>query len=331
MSQERKLAYLPVAKIIPNPAALRPVNKTSDKYLELVNSVRHQGVLKPILVHETQDEQGELAYGLSDGAHRFSAANDCGLDTIPCHIVPLAESEVLITQIMANVHTIETKPAQYADALIRIMGEKPTMTLNEMCTKLDKSPGWLSDTLSLVNLSDKVKALVDDGKINLTNAYALAKLAILDPNEETSFFERAQVEGTDVFVPTVNARIKEIKEARKKGLAASAETFTPVAHARSVTDLKKEFENGTIAAAMVSAGRITSVESFKAGIAYAIKLDEDTIAAAQEKWAASKQEKANKKEKADLGKKEKAFEDAKKVLESMGAQVITPVQTGTGE
>lgn len=316
---DRKLSYIPISKVRTNPSALREVNRSSEKYVNLVDSIKNVGVLKPILVHETTDKDtGEIIYGLSDGLHRFTGAQDAGLDQIPAHIVPLDESQVLLTQIIANVQTIETKPAEYSAALLRVMGEHPTMTINDLAEKLNKSPTWLSSRLSLVKLTEGLQAVVNEGKMNLTNAYALAKLP---EDEQAGFADRAMTEAPDVFVPTINSRVKQIREDKRKGREASPEQFVPVPHLQKLGDLRDELASKRIANTLRGKGVITDVDSFAMGVAWSLHLDPDSISAAEIKFAQKQEEKKAAKEKRAHEKDESKAQEAAETLKRLGITV----------
>lgn len=100
---ETVLKLIPLRQIRENPVALRAVNRTSDGYVELVDSIKRNGVYNGILVREVKDpDSGEVLYGLIDGLHRFSAAQDAGLTEIPAQVRSMADAEVLEAQVIAN-------------------------------------------------------------------------------------------------------------------------------------------------------------------------------------------------------------------------------------
>ena len=76
-----EMLVVPLLLIRENPVALRGVDKTLEKYLGLVDSIKEQGVIKPIaLQKKTDEETGEQYYILIDGLQRFSAAGDAGIE-----------------------------------------------------------------------------------------------------------------------------------------------------------------------------------------------------------------------------------------------------------
>ena len=324
MSQvQGRLEHIPVSKIKENPAALREVDTGSEKWAEFVSNVRAIGVLKPILVHETIDkETGETVYGLSDGLHRFTAAKAAGLEVIPANIIPLDEAEVLGTQIMLNLHTITTKPIEFSKGIVRMLGLNPTMTMTDLCNKLNVGSGWLNQRLSLLKLDPKYQELVTENKLNLTNAYALAKLPL---DEQPNFIDRAMTDGPEVFVQTANERAKAIREANRKGNAASAEVFVAAAHAKKVAELKEEFENGSIAQAFKNKGLITSTDDFKLAVAWALHLDPMSVEAAKVEWE-TKQKAKQEKEKQKLTEKAQAKQkEAEEILKNLQGTPETSV------
>lgn len=304
----RKLAYISVAKVVESKAALRELDRSSEKYNLLVANIKNIGVLKPILVHETVDaETGEQIYGLSDGMNRLNAAKDAGLTEIPAHIVPLDEARVLEAQFMANFHTIEMDPLDYSKGIIRMMGMAPTMNLSDICTKLQVNVDFVKKRLSLLKLKDEYQTLVTENKLNLTNAYTLAKL---EHNEQENFVDRAQTQDPEIFVKLVNDRVKELRDEKRKGREAGDEKFVVVAHAKKKAVIEQEISSGSIADVYKSKGLISSTEDFKLALQWTLHLDPASVEAAKNDWET---EKKAAREKAQA---KKAASDAKKLAEA---------------
>ncbi len=291
------MSVIKVSEIRKNPVALRAVNSESEGYVGLRDSIARSGLLNPISVRsKTEEVDGDTIsyYELVDGLHRFSAVLDLGLDEIPVNIVSLDDSEVLEAQIMANIHTIETRPVEYTKQLQRIFASNPTMTVSEMAQHLAKSSSWVSQRLGLLKLDERVQPLVDDGKITVSNAVVLAKLP---PEEQLNFVDSAMTTAPAEFVATVQARIAELRQAVKEGREASAPSFSPVPHARKMAELKTELEQGEVGRAMCEqVGAVSAVDGFKLGVAFAIHLDPISLA----------------QQEAEYNEKRRQIEDAKK-------------------
>jgi ParB/RepB/Spo0J family partition protein len=302
------LKTIPLKDIRENPDALRDVNKTTEEYLGLVDSVKTRGVMIPILVRELKGENGQVVYGLIDGLQRYSAAMDAGHTEIHAHVQDMENAEVLEAQLIANVHKIETKAVEYSKQLVKILSANPVMRMADLAAKLNKSGTWLSERLGLLKLTPEIQALVNDQKINLSNAFALAKLP---PEEQVNFLDRAQTQSPQEFVPTATQRVKEIKEAKRQGKAAAPAEFVPVPHARRMSELKDELTNPTVGPALCTKQGVKDAKSgFALGVAWALHMDNDSIAMAKEKDTARKTELAEAKKRRDLERAQKKQKDA---------------------
>lgn len=325
MSQnQNKLAHVPVSQIRENPAALRQVDKEDSIYIEMLDSVRQNGILKPILISRSYDdktgqplldENQQPIYVLVDGLHRFNCAQDAGLKTVPASIIDNASDvQRLKLQIIANAHTNPTRKVDYADGLNRYLQYNPLMTKAELATQLQKSVLWIDEQLSLLKLPEPVKNLVNDNKIPVTNAYALAKLK--DEEEVLSFLTAAQTQSPAQFVPVVAERVKQIQDAKRKGKKPGQLEFVPVARLQKMSDLKNELESGNVAAFLKSELFPTAgtdfLDGFKTAVEWVLHLDAKSIEAA-------KAEDAKRKQKAkldrDMAAKERAEQRAREAAE----------------
>lgn len=318
-----------LAEIRENPAALRSVDKTNPDYLTLVDSIRLRGVLNPVVVRRLTDpDTGKQYYALIDGLHRFTAAQDAGLEHIPVNVITSTDAQVLEDQIIANVQKIETKPVEYTKGLQRLMAQNPFMTVPELSAKLCKSPAWVSQRMSLIKLLDPIGKLVDEGKINLSNAYCLAKLP---EEDQLNFLERAISMNPKEFAPTVEMRVKEVKEARREGRKAKEAEFQPVAFIQNLVDVKSEMDNPQIGPYLVNEfkGDVvvpdnpvqTAVNAFNLAVKWFLHLDPKSVEAQRAKdQQRREEEKAKKEERAQQRKEKKALE-AKAAYEKAQAEL----------
>lgn len=278
---EKTLARIPLSSIRENPAALRAVNRQDPKYLEFADSVRTRGVLNPILVRVLPSENGETMYGIIEGLHRYTASLDANFTDIPAQIMSASDAEVEELQIIGNLQKIETKNYQYSEHLHRILSRNPTMTVTALAAKLSQSTQWLNDRLGLIKLSKEIGHLVDEGKINLTNAAALSKLPV---EEQVAFVDRAMSMSPAEFVPTAYNRKKEIDKARRAGLDAKPAEFVPVAHLQLIKTLKEEMEKPEVGPILCKENNLTTAEQgFMMGVRWALHLDPRSVAAAKAK------------------------------------------------
>ena len=167
------LLEIPISKLQFSHSPLRPVDKNSLEFLELVESLKTDGILQPVLVRPMRTGMYEVV----EGGNRFEAAKIAGLTVIPCLVKQMTGKEALIYQVKAQA--VRPKPvtrAQYARRLRKLMDSG--YSLYELSNKLDKSPQWIRKQLSLNALTDKAKKKLDSGELKLSNAYQLAHLPV---------------------------------------------------------------------------------------------------------------------------------------------------------
>lgn len=318
-----RLATIPISQIRESKAAVREVDQSTEKWAEFLSNIRAIGVIKPILVTEyaDPDKPGETVYMLSDGLHRLTAAKAAGFTEIDAKIADLTEAKLLQTQMMLNLHVVTTKPVEFAKGVIRLLGLYPTWTMKDACNALNANVGWMNQRLSLLKLTEAYQKLVEEDKLPLVNAYALAKLP---PEEQANFVDRAQTMPPDVFVQLANERAKQLKDDANKGKQASTETFIATPHGKKVAELKAEAESGLVAAALKTKGVISDEESFKTGVAWAIHMDPISVETARLAWEVKMKDKNDKARAKLLSNAEEQKKKAEEILANLAA-------THTGE
>lgn len=311
---------IPLALIEKSEVALRGVNRQSEEFQQLVNSIRKRGVLNSILVRKIVAPGGVVKYGLIDGLQRFTASGDAGRTHIPANVVEMDDAELLEAQIITNMNRIATKPAELSKHLLRMLSRNPVMTIVQLAEKVCQSESWVSQRLSLNKLDSKIQELVDNEQIQLTNAYALSKI----PEEEQGeHVDAAMTESPKTFVPRMKARVKEIRDAKNKGRDAGAAEFKPTQHLQKVGDVKHEYavlhgeEKGDsmLKAVLEKNGVKLSGDTEKAiklALAWMLHFDPQSQ---EEQKAKAEARKKRQKEEAERRKKEREKEKEKKAAQ----------------
>ncbi len=323
MATAPNVKVVSLSAIRENPVALRAVNRESEDYIGLRDSIVDVGILNHINVRErTEDVDGDVVtfYEICDGLHRYSCALDIGLKEIAINIVDLSDQQTLEAQIMANVHRIETQPVQYTKQLQRIFAANPTLTLADMASKLAKSPSWVSQRLKLLKLEKAIGELVDDGKITVSNAVQLAKL----PSEEqVNFVDQAVHMDAEEFVPLVSARAKELREAAQQGRKAGSAEFVATARLQKMSVLKDEHDTQAIGPTLCEqVGATTPKGGFALAIAWVLSLDPSSVEIRQAKYSEKKAKLEDEKRKRAAERAAKKAEEATK-LAATAAEVAS--------
>lgn len=284
------LRMIPIADIVNDPkkGGLRDVQRDHERFQGIVESMRAVGVLNSISVRY---DEATGKYLVIDGHQRRAAAEEAGLTEMPCQIFSINEADVPIHQIIGNLMSVPTKPAQYAQQLKRILmlPKYQAMSRQEFCASLGitETVGWLNNMLSLNDLPEEVQALVDQKLIPLTNAYFLAKLPSAE--EMLDFIEYARNEDSSNFSSRINGRLQEIRNA-KKGISEAAVDPITTAKGRKLGELKTRYTELT--AKMQNTNLSPTDKAFVAGqfdaISWAIQLDEATVKAKEAEKEAKK-------------------------------------------
>lgn len=309
MIKSPDLRVVPIDKIRTNPVALREVKRDSEEYLRFAADIAKRGVINPISVTLQVDEATkDEFYQIVDGLHRYSGALDGDLEEVPVTVLDLDEVSRIETQIAMNLQKIHTNPVDYTKALQRMMNLEPTMTVQNLADRVNASPSFVMQRFSLLKLDAPIQKLVNDGEIKLANAFALAKLPV---EHQHAWTDNAMTQQPSEFVPAVNQRAKEVKEAAKAGRATGAPTFVAAPRLRKLVDFKTEFEQRKIAPALCAEFNCsTAVEGFNLAIDWALRMDPHALAAAKAKFE------ANQKQKDEDAKKREAVRTAKKEAEA---------------
>lgn len=304
------LQTIAIGLIRENVAALRTVNRKNPSFLGLIESIRIDGFNGAIVVRgKTDPDTEQVYYEICDGLHRFTAAKEAGLKEINVDIKDYDDAQMLETQIMGNIHKVETSKTEYSKALKRMLTMNSLMTESELAGKLGVTSKFIRERLSLNKITNPdVLALIDSGKLKLANAYLLAKL----PEEEMkNFLDAAITEPPDQFVPKAQERIKEINDAKRAGKKAEPPKFTIVAHMQKMKDIKEARENGDVISTLI-VGIEDPAQSAMIVLDWVLHLDPNSVAASEQEWNEKQVLKAAAKEKATAEKKAKKDADAAK-------------------
>lgn len=118
-----------------------------DKMEDLVQSIKDNGVLTPVLLRP--DDEG--TYEMISGHRRMHAAKLAGLVTIPAIIKPMTNDEATIAMVDANVQREEILPSERAFSLkmkmdaLRRQGSREDLTSRHDVEKFRES--WSSETV----------------------------------------------------------------------------------------------------------------------------------------------------------------------------------------
>ena len=164
------LKELPLDVISPGPYQPRSIFD-ADRLEELAESIRHQGVIQPVVVRESGDNQ----YELIAGERRWRAAQMAEIETIPAIVRDVPDEIAIAMALVENIQRENLNPIEEATALRRLVDEFQ-MTHQEAGDAVGRSRSAVSNLLRLLDLSAEVRELVDARHLEMGHARALLTL-----------------------------------------------------------------------------------------------------------------------------------------------------------
>ena len=139
-----------IERIRPNPHQPR---KYFGDMTEMVDSVKDKGILEPILVRYTEEEE---KYEIIAGERRYQAATIAGLRKVPCIEVDVDNRGMLEISLVENLQRKDLTPFEEAGAIKRL-SDQFRYTHEEIARKLGKSRTVITEVLSLNRIPEEVQ------------------------------------------------------------------------------------------------------------------------------------------------------------------------------
>ena len=161
------LMELSVTAVHPNPRQPRS-HFDEDGLASLTASVREIGVLQPILVRRTDEDE----YELIAGERRWRAARRAGMATIPAIIRTASDGESLEQALIENLNREELNPLEEAAGYQQLI-EDFDLTHDQLSARVGKSRVAITNALRLFQLPPSVQRLVAEGRLSAGHARAI--------------------------------------------------------------------------------------------------------------------------------------------------------------
>jgi ParB family chromosome partitioning protein len=142
-----------------------------DKIEELAASIKAQGLIQPVVVRAI----GKDRYELIAGERRWRAAQKAGLDEIPALVKVVDDQAVVAMALIENIQREDLSPLEEAQALSRLI-EEFGLTHQQAADAVGRSRAAVSNLLRLLDLPAAIKRLLNERKLDMGHARALATL-----------------------------------------------------------------------------------------------------------------------------------------------------------
>ena len=157
---------------------------------ELADSIRRHGILQPLLVRARPD--GETGYQLIAGERRWRAAQQVGMETVPCRVIAFADRQASEAALEENIKredlNVLEKARAFKDYLERFGG-----TIEELGRQLSMNRATVSNMMRLLELPEAIQQLVRENKLTGGHAKAILPLSEVQQTELARQIELEQL------------------------------------------------------------------------------------------------------------------------------------------
>lgn len=166
-----------------------------DSLEDLANSIRSQGVVQPIVVRPIGNTGSTQRYEIVAGERRWRAAQLAELEEIPAVVREVADEDAIAMALIENIQREDLNPLEEARALDRLIREFE-LTHAEAARAVGRSRASVSNLLRLLELTDKVKMMLEARQIEMGHARAL--VSITDPLQQQDIARQVARKGLSV-------------------------------------------------------------------------------------------------------------------------------------
>ena len=169
LDKARQGKNVPVDQL--HPGKFQPRKHFDDEALSaLVDSIKAQGILQPILVRRHPDAPN--TYEIIAGERRWRAAQLAQLHEVPIIIKDLPDRDALEVALVENIQRQDLNAVEEGEGYRRLI-EEFGHTQEDLAKVVGKSRSHIANTMRLLTLPDDVRKLVEYGHLTPGHARAL--------------------------------------------------------------------------------------------------------------------------------------------------------------
>ena len=173
-SKKQTSNVMPLSQLTPGKFQPRK-NFNQDSLKELAESIKAQGIIQPILVRMTSNNQFEIIAG----ERRWQAAKIAKLDEVPVVVKDIPDSTALAMALIENIQREDLNVIEEARGIKRLIDEF-NITHEAAAEAVGKSRAAVSNILRLLSLCDHAQYALETNKIEMGHARAILSLSPID-------------------------------------------------------------------------------------------------------------------------------------------------------
>lgn len=169
-ANKETVEYIDINRLIPftdDKRRTQPFVLSHEKIEQIKLSASDIGILTPLIVRKYNDD-----YQIISGHHRYEAAKELNMLTVPCVIRDIKDNEAVKYVAESNIQRSMLLPTEYAEIYARYLEIRHDieMTVQEIADKFGKSKKTLYRYIKILDLTDNLKKLIDTDMLNTDTA-----------------------------------------------------------------------------------------------------------------------------------------------------------------
>lgn len=161
-----EIINISIDKVIPNIYQPRKYFN-EDAIEELSQSIKQYGIIQPLTVRR----MGE-SFELVAGERRLRAAKLANLESVPCNVIDITDSESAEIALLENLQREDLNYIEEAEAYYNLISDH-NFTQDELAKRMGKKQSTIANKLRLLKLSAEVRTICLQNKLTERHARAL--------------------------------------------------------------------------------------------------------------------------------------------------------------
>ncbi len=208
-----------------------------DKLQELANSIKENGIIQPIIVTKSIDQDG---YELVAGERRLEASKLAGFDEIPVIVRSISPKEKLLYAIIENVQREDLNAIEEALAYSQLINDF-NMSQAQVAEMMGKDRSTITNTIRMLKLTPQVQKLLLNNDISAGHCRAVLQVP---ESQQLPFAEKIIKDNLSVRKAEELAQSWTGKTTKKKAASQRRKDIEEVLKHQFNLKIKVEEKNG---------------------------------------------------------------------------------------
>ena len=225
-----------ISSIIPNKNQPRKIFEKEALY-ELTNSIKERGIIQPLIVRKSDDQDNK--FELIAGERRWQAAQSAGIHEVPVVVIEADNLKSLELAIIENVQRKDLNPVEEAESYKNLI-ENFGYDQEQVSTFIGKSRSYISNSLRLLSLPEKIIGMIRHEKISQGHAKILIGLENAVLLAEKIIKKKLSVRQTESLIRILKNSSKKDIKAKDANVVDTEEQLTNKIGMRVILKNKKD-------------------------------------------------------------------------------------------